>query len=105
MRSGRVHVLVFHRRLGRIVDKIKEEVAEGTKGKVVDGTEGGDLLLVKTSQSTISGVENFFLHDIVSELPYYLIGKREIKSQGQLLVDDQWMVQTQVCFFQFTIVA
>jgi hypothetical protein len=52
------------------------------------------------SQSTINA-RKYFKHDIVSHLPYFEIMRGRAK--GQLLIDDQWVVQTQVkvCLFQF----
>jgi len=51
------------------------------------------------SQSTISA-RKYFKHNIVSHLPYFEIRRRGAK--GRLLIDDQWVVQTRVCLFQFT---
>jgi hypothetical protein len=50
------------------------------------------------SPSTINAGE-YFKHDIVSHLPYF--ETRRGGAKGQLLIDDQWVVQTQVCLFQF----
>lgn len=52
------------------------------------------------SQSTINA-RKYFKHDIVSRLPYFEIMRGGAK--GQLLIDEQWVVQTQVtvCLFQF----
>lgn len=53
------------------------------------------------SESTISAGK-YFKHDIVSRLPYFEVRRR---AKGQLLIDDQWAVQTHVCLFQFYRVA
>jgi 5-methylcytosine-specific restriction endonuclease McrA len=57
--------------------------------------------LLVNSQSTILAGK-YFKHDIVSHLPYFEIRRRG--AAGQLLIDDQLVVQTlaQVCLFQFT---
>jgi len=55
--------------------------------------------LLVNSQSTISA-RKLFKHDIVSHLPYFEIRRRGAK--GQLLIDDQWVVQTKVRISQFT---
>ena len=66
--------------------------------KKVTGWQNLRELLVN-SQSTIS-VRKYFKQTIVSHLPYFEIKRRGAK--GHLLIDDQWVVQTQVCLFQFT---
>lgn len=64
------------------------------------GTEWENLReLLVNSQSTIYAGK-YFKHDIVSYLPYFEIRRRG--ATGQLLIDDQLVVQTQVCLFQFT---
>ena len=65
--------------------------------KKVRGWENVRKRLVN-SHSTISAGK-YFKHNIVSHLPYFGM---KIRAKGQLLIDDQWVVQTQVCLFQFT---
>jgi hypothetical protein len=55
--------------------------------------------LLVNSQSTISA-RKYFKYNIVSRLPYFEIKRRGAK--GHLLIDDHWVIQTQVCLFQFT---
>jgi hypothetical protein len=52
--------------------------------------------LLVNSQSTIPAGK-YFKHDIVSHLPYFHIRREEAK--GELLMDDQWVVQARVCLF------
>jgi hypothetical protein len=54
---------------------------------------------LRNSQSTISA-KKYFKHNIVSHLPYF--EKRGREAKGQLLIDDQWVIQTHVRLFQFT---
>lgn len=77
-----VQLLDFNPTRVRKLEKLAEEVT---------GWENLRELL-KNSQSTISA-RKYFKHDIVSHLPYFEIRKRGAK--GQLLIDDQWVVQTQ----------
>lgn len=86
--SEEVAVLDFNPTRVRKLEYLAEEVP---------GWENLHELLVN-SQSTISA--KYFKHKIVSRLPYFEIKRRGAK--GQLLIDDQWVVQTQVCLFQFT---
>jgi hypothetical protein len=53
---------------------------------------------IVNSQSTISA-GFYFKHKIVSHLPYFV--NRGRGAEGQLLIDDQWVVQTRkrVCLF------
>ena len=52
--------------------------------------------LLVNSQSTIPAKKyKYFKHDIVSHLPYFEIRRGGVK--GQLLIDDQWVVETWVC--------
>ena len=53
------------------------------------------------SQAAISA-RRYFKQKIVSHLPYFKIRSegRSGENSGQLLIDDQWVVQTQVCLFQ-----
>lgn len=83
-----VQLLDFNPTRVRILEYLAEEVS---------GWENLRELLVN-SQSTISA--KYFKHKIVSRLPYFEIRSRGAK--GQLLIDDQWIVQTHVCLFQFT---
>lgn len=85
-----VQLLDFNSRRVRILENLAE--------KKVNGWENPRKKLVN-SQSTISA-GRYFKHKIVSHLPYFEVRRRGDK--GQLLIDDQWVVQTWVCLFQFT---
>jgi hypothetical protein len=52
--------------------------------------------LLVNSQSTIPAGK-YFKHDIVSHLPYFDVKREE--ARGELLMDDQWVVQARVCLF------
>jgi hypothetical protein len=54
-------------------------------------------IMLKNSQSIIPARKHF-KHNIVSHLPYSEV---TMKAKGQLLIDDQWAVQKQVCLFQY----
>ena len=82
--SGAVAVYFFPRRRTKYTFKDR---------RVVDVTEGSE------KEGTIT-VRDCFKHNIVSKLPYY--HRKGSGAKGRLFIDDQWVVQTRVCLFQFT---
>ena len=88
--GGEVQLLDFNP--GR-VRKLESRVEE--KGS---GWENVREVLVNYQSAISAG--NCFKLDIVSHLSYFEIRKRGAK--GQLLIDDQWVVQIRVRLFQFT---
>lgn len=84
--SGAVAVFFFPRRRIKFTFK---------NGRIVDITEGSE------KEKTIA-IRDCFKHNIVSELPYYY--RKGSGAKGRLFIDDQWIVQTRVCLFQFTTV-
>lgn len=76
------------------VHGIEQETKRETDGEAVHGAKGE-----KTTQIPIV-VKGCFKHGIISKLPYDMI-ERSRGAKGQLLIDDQWIVQTQVCLLQF----
>jgi hypothetical protein len=81
--SGAVALFFFSRRRTKYTFK---------DGRVVDVTEGSE------KEGTIT-LRDCFEHDIVSKLPYYY--RKGSGAKGRLFIDDQWVVQTRVCLFQF----
>ena len=77
---GRVHRLEY----------LAEKKATGWK----------DLRELLVNSPGLISAGKYFKHDIESHLPYFEIRRRGAK--GQLLIDDQWVVQTRVCLFRFT---